>query len=273
MSAKLDASMDLDRIVETMSEEDANALDVANIMMREPSLYLGVILCDKLDIRGEKLAVLFYHCCGGKVEKMAKTLQMFSSNIYSKEDIDSNLSHESPEVFLDESIVGVHVPLYSDEFKVGHPDWDEFAYLQRRNFDIKVKRKNALENIPTWIVQGQTMMYPEKYVHWESAVMSRATDFTYGLCIKNTLEIMAALENGASIDEAKKILANQHHSGGTELEVRELVLSFSNRGPEFYTGTLTDPLTVEQSYKLEQTKKENAALAEKYSNKANNNVY
>lgn len=271
MAAKLNGTMDLEQIIMTMAEGNIEAQEVASIMMRDRNLHMGVIVCDKYDIRGDKLVKLYYHCCDGRNEKMDKTLEMLKAGVYSEEDIDRNLSHPTPEDFLDEGIVSYHIPLYSEEFKLGHPNWDEFAYLQRRNFHLKLKRKEAIEKIPEWVVQGQTMMYPEKYAKWETCVIERATDFSNGLILKNALEIMATLENGASIEEAKQVLANQGHSGGTELDVRNIVLQFSNRGPDFYLSTLTMELSVEQKSRVGQIIRENAMLEEKYNNKGQNN--
>jgi len=141
VGAKLNSTMDLAQIIATMAEGNQDAKEVASLMMRKSTLYRGVITCDKLGIRGEKLYKLYYICCDGNEQKMAKTLQMFENGVFSFEEIALNISLDSPEDFLDESIVGVYIPLYSDEFNITHPDWEEFAYLQRRNFRLKMENR------------------------------------------------------------------------------------------------------------------------------------
>ncbi len=273
MEAKLKGNMNLDQIIDVMSEENEEAKEVVSGMMRNPSLYRGVIICDRLGIRGEVLRKLYFDCCEGKEEKFSKVIQMFDSGVYTEDEITRNLALNAPEAFLDEAIVNPVLPLYSDDFNASHPDWEEFAYLQRRNLTIKLKRKEALEKVPEWIVQGQTMMYPEKFAKWESVVIEHATGVTSGSMIRDALEIMTALEEGASISQAKQILDKQGHSGGTEAITRNIVLNFANRGPDFYVSTASYPLTVEQQFDVTKARKENAEYAEKNSIVGQNNIY
>ncbi|MBE6150268.1 MAG: hypothetical protein E7162_00400 [Firmicutes bacterium] len=273
MKAKLKGNMNLDEIINVMSEDNEEAKEVVSEMMREPSLYRGVIICDRLGIRGDILRKLYHECCEGRKEMFSKVLQMFESGVYTEEEITRNLSLNASESFLDESIVNPCLPLYSADFNNTHPDWEEFAYLQRRNLNIKVKRKEALEKIPEWIIQGQAMMYPEKFAKWESVVIEHATGFSSGTMIRDALEIMTALEEGASISQAKQILDKQSHSGGTETITRNIILNFANRGPDFYVSTAPMPLTVEQQFDVTKIRKENKEYAEKNSMVGQNNIY
>lgn len=53
----------------------------------------------------------------------------------------------------------------------------------------------------------------------------------------NCLDIVEALNNGCDLDEAKKIIDKQDHSGMSYGLVRVMVKSFCDRGEEFYTYT------------------------------------
>lgn len=273
MKAKLKGNMNLDQIIDVMSCENEEARNIVSSMMRNPSLYRGVIICDRLGIRGDILYKLYHECCSGSVDKFSKVIQMFDSGVYTEDEITRNLALSAPEEFLDEAIVNPCLPLYSDEFNSSHSDWDEFAYLQRRNLTIKLKRKEALEKVPEWIVQGQTMMYPEKFAKWESVVIEHATGPTSGSMIRDALEIMTALEEGVSISQAKQILDRQGHSGGTEAVTRNIILNFANRGPDFYVSTAPYPLTVEQQFDVTKARKENKEYADKNSMVGQNNIY
>lgn len=272
MKTKLTAKMGLDEIIDTMAEEDYDAKEILNKMMKNPLLYKSVIICDKLEIRGQRLVKFYNECCEGNEEKMAKTLSMFKNNVFSLEDINTNIDSINPEVFLDESIVSYSVPLYSDEFDVGHPEWAEFEYLQKRNFTLKIRRKEAIEKIPEWISEGQSFMYPEKYAKWETCVIENATDFVTSSAVKNTLEIMNLLENGASIEQTKNVMREQNNSGKVEETIKELVLRFSNRGPDFYVSVVPI-LSINQKFEIDKVRKENAKLAEKHSMIGQNNIY
>lgn len=273
MEAKLKGNMNLDQIIDVMSEENEEAKVIVSEMMRNPALLRGVIICDRLGIRGDVLSKLYHECCSSSVDNFSKVIQMFDGGVYTEEDITRNLALSASEPFLDESIVNPCLPLYSDEFNPSHSDWEEFAYLQKRNFTIKVKRKEALEKVPEWIVQGQTMMYPEKFAKWESVVIEHATSFSSGSMIKDALEIMTALEEGSSISQAKQILDKQGHSSETETITRNIILNFANRGPDFYVSTASMPLTVEQQHDVTKARKENAEYAEKNSTVGQNNIY
>ena len=273
MKARLKSNMNLDEIINVMSEDNEEAKEVVSGMMREPFLYRGVIICDRLGIRGDVLCKLYYECCEGRKEMFSKVLQMFEGGVYTEDEIARNLSLNAPELFLDETIVNPCLPLYSVDFNTVHSDWEEFAYLQRRNLNIKVKRKEALEKIPEWIIQGQAMMYPEKFAKWESVVIEHATHSSSGAMIRNALEIMTALEEGVSISQAKQLLDKQSHSGGNEDITRNIILNFANRGPDFYVSTASMPLTVEQQFDVTKTRKENKECAEKKSMVVQNNIY
>ena len=272
METKLTAKMGLDEIIDTMAEDDYDAKEVLGKMMKSPLLYKSVILCDKLGIRGQRLVKLYNECCDSNDEKMAKTLLMFKNKVFSLDDILKNIDSLMPEVFLDESIVSYNVPLYSDEFDVGHPDWAEFEYLQKRNFMLKIKRKEAFEKIPEWISEGQKLMYPEKYAKWEANVIENVTDSTTSMAVKNALEIMTLLENGVSIEQTKSVMRAQNNSDNTLETVKELVLKFSNRGPDFYVSTF-DELSINQRFEVDKVRKENFKLAESHSMIGQNNIY
>lgn len=64
----------------------------------------------------------------------------------------------------------------------------------------------ASEKISDWIVRGQELIFPERYLEWEHCVLNRRMDLYLGMELDVSLEIMQALENGTTIQEAKKLL-------------------------------------------------------------------
>lgn len=126
----------------------------------------------------------------------------------------------------------------------------------------EIAKQRAKENIPSWIKKGQELIFPERYEEWEKCVQARANDLYHGLELDSALEIMQALENGASMEEASKILYNQGHSGMSASLVRNILFSFSSRGPEFWEATAYGEISPENKKILEDKKQENMKLAQ-----------
>ncbi len=72
---------------------------------------------------------------------------------------------------------------------------------------------------------------------------------------------MIALKNGASMEEAAKLLEKQNHSGSGFHTVRRIILEFSNKGPEFWEATSPYiEMSSSEKQMLEAKKQENAQL-------------
>ena len=139
---------------------------------------------------------------------------------------------------------------------------------KRREISLKETKReqeeaaNAIESIPSWIKRGYALIFPERYNEWVQCVSIRATDIYHGMDLEAALEIMEALEKGASMEDAKKILANQDHSPSSESMVRNIVLSFSSKGLEFWEATVRGEISPESKNILEAKKKENIKLTQ-----------
>ena len=99
------------------------------------------------------------------------------------------------------------------------------------------EKKEAINNIPKWIERGKAIIFPERHKEWEECVNARANDLYHGLDLVSALEIMEALENGATMDDAKKMFEDQNHSGMSASIVRSILASFSKYGQEFVDAT------------------------------------
>ena len=136
------------------------------------------------------------------------------------------------------------------------------GFYEKKNRIIKAKKaeERAKANISNRIEKGQALIFPERYVEWEECVVARASDLYHGLELDNSLEIMTALENGASMEEAKQILSKQGHSVMSASMVRNILFVFSSRGPEFWEATANEEISPDNKQILEAKKQENAQL-------------
>lgn len=136
----------------------------------------------------------------------------------------------------------------------------------RKSYEMAQKQvsEEAKSRVLGWIEEGQSLVLPEKRKAWKKYVVKSYKDKTYhGVEIDRALEIMQALEDGASIEQAKAILGSQGHSGLSEVIVRNLLVEFSSRGPEFYEATAWTQLPPKKQKFIEEKKKENIKLLEK----------
>ena len=122
--------------------------------------------------------------------------------------------------------------------------------------NYKEAQERAKANIPNWIEKGEALIFPERYAEWEKCVVARASDLYHGLELDSALEIMTALENGASVEEAKQMFDKQRHSEAS----RNIVFAFSSKGPEFWEATAYEEISPENKQILEAKKQENAQL-------------
>lgn len=145
-------------------------------------------------------------------------------------------------------------------------DFDKAQAKWLHNYIIEQAkaRKEATVNIPNWIAKGQQLIHPERHQNWELCVHNRAHGLYHGLDLDYALEIMQAIENGVSIKEAAEMLDEQGHSGMSNSVIRNILLNFSSKGPEFWEATAFNGLTAEEKEVIAEKKAENKRLAELY---------
>lgn len=129
--------------------------------------------------------------------------------------------------------------------------------------------KRAKANIPNLIEKGQALIFPERYAEWENCVVDSASGLYHGMELDSALEIMTALENGASMEEAEQMLDKQGHSGMSASIVRNILFTFSSKGPEFWEATAYGEISEENKKILEAKKQENIQLAQSNQPKSN----
>lgn len=123
------------------------------------------------------------------------------------------------------------------------------------------EKKSSYKKILNRIEKGETLIFPEKYVEWEERVVISSLGIYQGSDIDDALEIMTALENGASMEEAAKLLEKQNHSGSGYHTVRRIILEFSSKGPEFWEATAPYiEMSSSEKQMLEAKKQENEQL-------------
>ena len=137
----------------------------------------------------------------------------------------------------------------------------EVTGLDKEDYDREqTKIKRAKENIPVWIKEGEALIFPERHKKWKECVKARAADIYHGQDLDMALDIMKALDDGASIEEAQDIFNHQSHSSVTDSFVRNMIFSFSSRGPEFWEATAYGEISPENRELLEAKKQENEEL-------------
>lgn len=96
------------------------------------------------------------------------------------------------------------------------------------------KHKEAIPSLTEeWIEKGSKIL-DEKYMElWVKIIPIRLNDLYNGMELGACLEIIAQLNNGCDLKQAKKIIEDQGHSGMSFGLVCSMVNCFCDRGPEF----------------------------------------
>ena len=142
--------------------------------------------------------------------------------------------------------------VYLDAYKTPKEEFDKMrAAIEKNEKESKAK---ALLNAEEWIKEGEELIYPERKKDWEDCVYKRIDDIYNGKDIEAALEIMKRLDEGYGMDEIKEVLKDQKHSGSSGGKVRNIVLHFSKRGPEFFreTSTIMNSEIEEQLRQIEE---------------------
>ena len=142
------------------------------------------------------------------------------------------------------------------EFDKAQEEW-------RKEYEERTAREEAeaQEQIPYWLEKGSDLIYPERAEEWKKCVEARAKDLYHGMDLNAAIEIMEMLENG-SLDDAKEVLEGQDHSGVSYGMVRNIVFSFSKKGPEFWEHTAEGEISADTRKIIDEKKKQNTELEE-----------
>jgi hypothetical protein len=109
-----------------------------------------------------------------------------------------------------------------------HQEWIDNYEREEREFK---------ESIPSlseeYIKRGKDIIDKDKLDYWNEIVPIRLEDLYHGMELDCCLNIVKILNEGCTLDEAKKMIESQNHSGMSYGLVRAMVREFSKRGQEF----------------------------------------
>ena len=137
----------------------------------------------------------------------------------------------------------------------------EEADKELRQIQESLQAMRQQNGILNWVKKGQALIFPERYDEWKVCVIDCAFA-GYGPLLDVALEIMQALENGATIEEASKMFIEQNHSASTESIVTKIIFNFSKKGPEFCEAIAYRGICSESKQKIEEKKSENFQLTQ-----------
>lgn len=114
------------------------------------------------------------------------------------------------------------------EFEDDRKQWLENLEKQ------KIEHKNKIPELAImWEQKGREVLSGNKWKLWDEIVPIRLNDLYQGIELGNCLDIVKILNNGGTIEDAKKEIENQNHSGMSFGLVCSMVNSFCDRGKEF----------------------------------------
>lgn len=115
-------------------------------------------------------------------------------------------------------------------------EWDKEQEEWRKEYQRREEEHKAKvpELSVEWIERGHKILDNKYWSEWDKCVPIRLSDLYHGMELGNCLDIVKALNNNCSLDEAKNIIGSQDHSGMSYSLVRLMVKSFCDRGQEFY---------------------------------------
>ena len=110
-------------------------------------------------------------------------------------------------------------------------------YLKRRCEEYEKQKQEHIKSIPykskVWMDKGREILDKSKWELWDKIVSIRINDLYQGEELGWCLDIVKTLNNG-TLEEAKKVIENQGHSGMSFGLVCAMVKEFSPRGEEFF---------------------------------------
>lgn len=114
----------------------------------------------------------------------------------------------------------------------------EFDESQRKwREDYEKREKEFKESVPSlreeWKKKGREILTEDKWEYWDKIVPIRLDDLYHGMELGCCLDIAKILNSNGSLDEAKKAIENQNHSGMSFRLVCSMVREFCDRGNIF----------------------------------------
>ena len=110
---------------------------------------------------------------------------------------------------------------------------------EQRRKDYEAKQRAHQKQIPaltkTWMEKGRNVLTEDKWSYWDEVVPIRLNDLYQGKELGACLDIVAILNNNGTLEEAKKVIENQPHSGTSFQLVCTMVKEFADRGQDFAT--------------------------------------
>lgn len=114
-------------------------------------------------------------------------------------------------------------------------EWDGKQRRDREEYDKRKKDHEA--KIPKltkeYMEKGRNILSEEYWESWNKIVPIRLHDLYEGMELDCCLQIVAKLNQGSPLLEAKDLLDKQDHSGGSYGLVRSMVSVYCSRGEEF----------------------------------------
>jgi hypothetical protein len=114
-------------------------------------------------------------------------------------------------------------------------EFHENQRLWHKEYDRKEEEYKS--QIPAltemWIAKGHKILEKYEWDRWDEIVPIRLNDLYHGMELGNCLDIIEILNNKGSLDDAKKKIVNQGHSGMSFNLVCAMVKEFCDRGEEF----------------------------------------
>lgn len=109
-------------------------------------------------------------------------------------------------------------------------------YLKKQHEEYEKQKQEHIDAIPykskIWMEKGREILDKSKWELWDKIVPIRLNDLYQGMELKCCLDIVEILKKG-TLEEAKKEIENQNHSGMSFGLVCSMVKEFSPRGEEF----------------------------------------
>ena len=111
------------------------------------------------------------------------------------------------------------------------------AETQREREQYLEEERRHKDSIPRltkeWWVRGCSILDAKYHDSWRKCVPIRLNDLYRGMELGCCLDIVKELNNGCTLESAKKIIEGQGHSGMSFGLVCSMVESFCDRGKEF----------------------------------------
>ena len=116
-------------------------------------------------------------------------------------------------------------------------EFDEAERVRQEEYEERQrKHREAIPELTKeWVAKGNAVLDECYHKKWAECVPIRLSDLYQGMELGNCLDIVAALNNGCTLNEAKALIIDQGHSGMSFGLVCSMVRSFCERGEEFMT--------------------------------------